>query len=385
MRCPGRRRRPRGAPAAARIRTVPPAGVERSAFSTRFESAWSTRSGSPTATASGSAIAWRPTPNERAAASWRSKAATATSPRSSRCATDREGAAPQSGEVEQVADEPLEPLRLALDHRARAGRLEHAVLQRLGMAPDRGERRLQLVADGEEERPLAFLGSRQLAREVVEGGCERRDLARSGHGKRLGIVSGGERPARLRHPGHRARDRAREEPARRPRPAQRRRAPRGRARGRTASSRPPARDAGRRSTIASPPLRSPHRESGFRARRRFRRPTRPRGAARHPTRAAAARPERGVTIARRCSSVGRNWPSSSCPLDAGSATRCAAISSTWRSRARRPACSSERRVRSAPATTVTTRETSTVAEIPRKRRERRLTARACTRRREPCG
>ena len=77
---------------------------------------------------------------------------------------DREGAAPQSGEVEQVADEPLEPLRLALDHRARAGRLEHAVLQRLGMAPDRGERRLELVADGEEERALAFLGSRQLAR-----------------------------------------------------------------------------------------------------------------------------------------------------------------------------------------------------------------------------
>ena len=62
---------------------MPPAGVERRAFSTRFESAWSTRSGSPTALASGSERVWSPTRNERAAISWRWTASTESSARSS--------------------------------------------------------------------------------------------------------------------------------------------------------------------------------------------------------------------------------------------------------------------------------------------------------------
>ena len=160
-RCPGRRRRPRAAPAAARIRTVPPAGVERRRVLDEVRE----RLERPGRDLPPRRRPARPSRGGRRRTSGRPpRAARTRRPRRRRgraARTDRERAATQSGEVEQVADEPLEPPRLALDHRARAGRLEHAVLERLGMAADRGERRLELVADGEEERPLGLLGSRR--------------------------------------------------------------------------------------------------------------------------------------------------------------------------------------------------------------------------------
>ena len=54
-------------------------------------------------------------------------------------------------EVEEVADEPLEPLRLLHDDAGGLRHGHHAVEERLAVAADRGERRLQLVADREQE------------------------------------------------------------------------------------------------------------------------------------------------------------------------------------------------------------------------------------------
>ena len=51
-----------------------------------------------------------------------------------------EGAAAEAREVEQVADEPLDAARLALDHQAGRVGLEHAVLEGFRVPPDRGQR-----------------------------------------------------------------------------------------------------------------------------------------------------------------------------------------------------------------------------------------------------
>ena len=74
----------------------------------------------------------------------------------------RERLAAEPGEVEEIADEALQASRLALDHGGGARPLEHAVLERLGMPADRGQRRLQLVADRQEERPLRVLAPLEL-------------------------------------------------------------------------------------------------------------------------------------------------------------------------------------------------------------------------------
>ena len=88
-------------------------------------------------------------------------------------------AAAQPGEVEEVADQPLEPMRLALDHLAGAVGRDDAVGEPLGVAADRGQRRLQLVADGEEEGALGILRAVELLRELVEGGRELAQLGRA--------------------------------------------------------------------------------------------------------------------------------------------------------------------------------------------------------------
>ena len=128
-----------------------------------------------------------------------------------RLGADGERAAAQPGEVEQVADEALEPARLAVDHRPRSGGLEHPVLERLRVAADRGERCLQLVAHGEEERPLGLLGAAELPGEVVERRRERRGLARARDRERLGRRTCCERPARVGDACDGPRDRPREE------------------------------------------------------------------------------------------------------------------------------------------------------------------------------
>ncbi len=61
-------------------------------------------------------------------------------------------------EVEDVADEPLEPLRLGLHRRerhvAQLGILDDALEQRRDVAADRGQRRAQLVRDAHQEVAL---------------------------------------------------------------------------------------------------------------------------------------------------------------------------------------------------------------------------------------
>ena len=116
-----------------------------------------------------------------------------------------------AGEVEQVADEPLEPLGLDRDGRGRLARFDRTVVERLGVAADCRQRRLQLVTDREQERPLGLAGACQLLREVVERGGERRELGRALDRHRLGPRSAREAPARLRDAADRTRDAARQQ------------------------------------------------------------------------------------------------------------------------------------------------------------------------------
>ena len=101
----------------------------------------------------------------------------ATSPRSVAISVTSNAAAAQPREVEQVADQALQPVRLALDHLAGALRRDDAVGEPLGVAADRGERRLQLVTDREQERALGVLGAVELLRQLVE---RRRELPQLG-------------------------------------------------------------------------------------------------------------------------------------------------------------------------------------------------------------
>ena len=95
--------------------------------------------------------------------------------------------------------------------RGRLARVDRAVLDRLGVAADRGERRLQLVADREEEVPLRLLRALQLVDERVERDGERRDLGGAFDRNRLGMRAARERARRRRDPVDRPRDPARDE------------------------------------------------------------------------------------------------------------------------------------------------------------------------------
>ena len=67
-------------------------------------------------------------------------------------------------EVEQVANEPLEPAALGADDARRLSRLERALGEPFRVAADRGQRRLQLMADREQERTLAHRVTPRAAR-----------------------------------------------------------------------------------------------------------------------------------------------------------------------------------------------------------------------------
>ena len=68
-------------------------------------------------------------------------------------------------EIEDVADEPLEPLGLGAitssDCLAQLRILGDALAERLHVAADRRQRRPQLVRDGHEEVPLQLVGLRE--------------------------------------------------------------------------------------------------------------------------------------------------------------------------------------------------------------------------------
>ena len=119
---------------------------------------------------------------------------------------NRERALVEAGQVEQVADEPLEPLRLLDDDRRRLRDRHHAVEERLAVAADRGQRRLELVADREQERALGVLRAVEVVGELVEALGERGDLGRALLRERAGALAGGEREARLRDALDRPRD-----------------------------------------------------------------------------------------------------------------------------------------------------------------------------------
>ena len=97
-------------------------------------------------------------------------------------------------EVEQVVDQALEPPRLGRHGRRRLPRVDGAVLDGLRVAADRGQRRLQLVADREEEVPLRLLRPAELRGELVERDGEGRDLGGALDRHRLGVRAAHERP-----------------------------------------------------------------------------------------------------------------------------------------------------------------------------------------------
>ena len=138
--------------------TVPPAGVNFTALPTRLTTAWVTRSPSQIAQAS----VWATKNSTPASRARGSSGATASQTREkSGCGlrADREGAALQPLEVDDVVDQPGEPLASAGGHlEDRAGALGQrsgiAVGQQLQRAADGGQGGAQLVADGRDELAL---------------------------------------------------------------------------------------------------------------------------------------------------------------------------------------------------------------------------------------
>ena len=155
-------------PGAATIRTSPPRGVSRSAFSTRLETTCSTRSASAIA---GEGPSRRR--RQRDAEGFRLRPVAGGDVggdlgQVDLARMDGEVGAVHPGEVEQVADESPEPLGLGGDRLRRLLGADRPVAQRLRVAGDRGQRRLQLVADREQERALRLARPGELLGEVVE-------------------------------------------------------------------------------------------------------------------------------------------------------------------------------------------------------------------------
>ena len=124
---------------------------------------------------------------------------------------DAEVGAVHAREIEQVADEPLEPRGLADDGGRDVLGFQRTVLQRLRVAANGGERRLELVADREQERLLRLASARQLLGEIVERNRERRQLGRSFRGNGLRSRATCEAPRGLRDTMHGSRDSSREQ------------------------------------------------------------------------------------------------------------------------------------------------------------------------------
>ncbi len=115
-----------------------------------------------------------------------------------------------AGEVEKVTDETLEPSPLLPDRRCGFDGAEDPVLEAFCVAANGRKRRLQLVADRQEEVPLDLSGPVQLVGHVVEGLGEERELGRALEWNRLRRDSFGQAAARLRHSADGPRDPASE-------------------------------------------------------------------------------------------------------------------------------------------------------------------------------
>ncbi len=114
---------------------------------------------------------------------------------------DREAVRVELREVEDVADEPLEPVRLRLDDLERVlaqlGVLDQALAQRRDVAADRGQRRAQLVRDRHEEVALERLGLGEPLGHLAEPLGEVPDLADRAD-RQLDVVVAARRPGRRR-------------------------------------------------------------------------------------------------------------------------------------------------------------------------------------------
>ena len=162
-RCRRRRRARRRSPSPSRASTRPPSGVQRNAFASRFVIICSTRSPSVTivgcAATSRSVVDLAP-PRLLAEASRRPgrRAAPCRPPRActvNRCASSfaRSSTSPTSRSSRIVSP------RDDVERRIRALRVvDEPVADRVDVAPDRGQRRAQLVRDRHQEVPLALLG-----------------------------------------------------------------------------------------------------------------------------------------------------------------------------------------------------------------------------------
>ncbi len=208
------------------------------AFSTRFESACSVRPASAIAPRSGLDPALQVDAVELGL--WRVSGHSVVRYRAEIDGAERdaERAAAQAGEIEEVANQALEPVRLTLDHLAGVLRCHDAVAEALGVTADGGQRRLQLVADREQERSFRVLGMPELLRELVERRGELTELRRALDGERSRGFDRRRAACSPRRPGSPG--------AQRPGRAETRHRRRGRARGRR---RAPA----RRGTVSSRP------------------------------------------------------------------------------------------------------------------------------------
>jgi len=126
----------------------------------------------------------------------------------------REPVGVELGQVEHVADEPLEPLRGRYDdverRPLRFGIGRQPLANRLDVPTNGGERRPQLVRDGHEEVPLALLRLAEPGGHLPEAVGEIADLTTAAHLRHRDVVaSAGDLVGRLREAEHRLRDPAR--------------------------------------------------------------------------------------------------------------------------------------------------------------------------------
>ena len=172
-------------PAPTRTSTVtsPPAGVACSAFVTRFVTICRMRSPSPSTTGCAVAPTCRSTRRAASLLALRAGRALAHGDEVDLLDVERERARLEAGEVEQVADQPLQAPGLGEHDLERRLLLvlavDHAVRDRLHVPLDRRQRRAQLVRDAHQEVALVLARLLQLARHLLEAQRQLAELVRA--------------------------------------------------------------------------------------------------------------------------------------------------------------------------------------------------------------
>ena len=195
--------------------TRPSAGEWRTAFSSRLAITWCIRSESPTARRSpgwtstrshtGRAVNASPSSHSRVACSSSVRTGNGAGPQ-------RQRAALQPRQVEQLLDEPAEPLGLAQRRAQRGGigRLD-AVDEVLQQRLQRADRRAQLVRDVGDEVAAHAVDVGQLGGHRVERAGQLADLVARGRAHAPAVVAARHRGRRGRHLAQRRGHPARQE------------------------------------------------------------------------------------------------------------------------------------------------------------------------------